>query len=99
MGSATFDQYSYLHMATGVIMYFFGFSFWMTIFVHIIFEAAENTELGMLFINRYLGWIWPGKKKKADSVENNIGDTIATAIGWITAYMLDDYAKKHNWYY
>ena len=60
MGLRIFDQYSLLHFAVGVLAYFWSFSFFAIILIHILFEFIENTPVGMNFINAYftgIGWI------------------------------------------
>ena len=48
-------------------------------------------------INKYVKF-WPGGKPCADSLINNVGDTIGTIVGWLTAYYLDNMGKKYGWY-
>ena len=48
-------------------------------------------------INKYVKF-WPGGKPCPDSLINNIGDTIGTILGWLTAYYLDNMGKKYGWY-
>ena len=69
MGLNFLDQYSLLHYATGVMAYFWGIPPLPFFLAHVGFEAAENTETGMEFINRNLTW-WPGGKPRADSFSN-----------------------------
>jgi len=97
MGTLLLDQYSLLHFATGIVAYFFNISFKWWITLHTIFEIVENTNVGIMFINKYLP-IWPGGKPFPDSIINRIGDTISTAIGWIIAYLLDKYGTNSGWY-
>ena len=89
MGLRTFDQYSLLHFATGIIAYFWSISFCITIIIHIMFEFVENTQVGMDFINTYFTLWWPGGKTHPDNLLNRTSDTIFTGIGWIVAYKLD----------
>lgn len=97
MGLYLFDQYTILHMATGIIAYFFGISWYAWLILHTIFECVENTQKGMYIINTYIK-IWPGGKPQQDSFINNIGDTIGTMLGWFIAYIFDVIGKKYNWY-
>lgn len=97
MGKRYFDQYSILHLSTGVLSYFWSLSFLFALLLHTIFELSENTEKGMFFINNYFT-AWPGGKPEPDSLQNIIGDSIAFAFGWILSYILDFYGKKYNWY-
>ena len=97
MGIHIFDQYSYLHFAVGVIAYFWDTGLKTLLIVHILFEFLENTPLGMYIINNYMPF-WPGGKPKADSIINQMGDTIASVIGWLSAYYLDQLGAKYQWY-
>jgi hypothetical protein len=97
MGLQWIDQYSLLHFASGVIVYFWGVRLWLWILIHSSFEYLENTEIGMKVI-RDTG-VWPGGKDRADSLINSLGDTIFAILGWIVAYWLDNLGKKYNWVY
>ncbi len=92
MGYYWFDQFSILHLATGIIAYFWGITLYTTLSIHILFELFENTKYGMYFINKWIPF-WPGGKNKPDSLVNNISDTLFTCIGWIISYYLDLYYK------
>ena len=92
------DQYSYLHFCVGVIFYFFGITIKQYFVLHLLFEIIENTNIGMLFINKYFKNIWPGGKPSSDSLLNSLGDHIFSLIGWYSAYLLDQYGTKYKWY-
>ena len=94
MGRTWFDQYSLLHLAVGIVAYFWSISLFMTIIIHILFEIIENTQFGMNLINTYFKYWWPGGKSYPDSLLNNTTDTIFTGIGWLLAYKLDMIYKK-----
>ena len=98
MGKQFADQYSLLHFATGVISYFWGLGFVLSLILHTIFELTENTPEGIKFINTQLAGIWPGGKPAADNTLNIVGDTIAFGLGWIIADQLDKYGIRHGWY-
>lgn len=102
MGYRLLDQYSLLHFAVGIIVYFWNISLSIGFPIHFLFELLENTNIGMKFINHYIihpGYFsWPGGKYKADSIMNIIGDNLSFIIGWILSYVLDMYGNKHNWY-
>ena len=95
MGKYYFDQYSYLHFASGIVAYFWGLSLLQWMSGHLLFEWAENSDSGMYFINHYV-WFWPGGKKSVDTVENIVGDNIAAFIGWISAYFIDCIATRQG---
>lgn len=92
-----FDQYSLLHLATGIIAYFWGINIITWTALHSIFEILENTPLSVYFVNKYIP-MWPGGKEKTDSAINMVGDTIAAIIGWFIAYYTDCIGVKYDWY-
>ena len=97
MGKKLLDQYSYLHFAVGIVIYFWGINLKNWFILHVIFEIVENSNLGMNLINNYIKF-WPGGKPKSDSLLNMTGDTIAGMLGWISAYYIDNLGKKYNLY-
>jgi hypothetical protein len=99
MGFRSFDQYTLLHAAVGIVAYFFGVPFGLWNTVHLIFEIAENTHRGMMLINSWpLAQIWPGGKYEADAIINSAGDLIGGAVGWALSYILDTMGKARGWY-
>jgi len=88
-----------LHMAVGIIAYFWGITLRNLLIAHIAFEYIENTPTGMTFINHNMANIWPGGKNYPDSFINSVGDNVSSIIGWIIAYMLDHYGSSHNWFH
>ena len=92
MGTKLFDQYSLLHFASGVVVYFWGFTLLVWIILHTIFEIVENSSGGVYFIDKYITY-WPGGKKKPDTLINSIGDILFGIIGFISAKYLDLYYK------
>lgn len=97
MGNQFLDQYSLLHFAVGNIAYFWGFDMVQLFLGHIAFELAENTQVGMDFINKSLTW-WPGGKPRADEISNIVGDNISALLGWWCAAKLDEIGKRRKWY-
>jgi len=97
MGNRLFDQYTYLHFAVGIIVYFWNISLINWFVLHSIFEFIENTNMGMNIINKYMVF-WPGGKPKSDSIINSFGDTIGGITGWVSAYYLDKLGNKYGWY-
>ena len=87
MGRLLFDQYTYLHFASGVIAYFWNISLYYWIVFNIIFEFVENTTMGMDFINNFK--YWPGGKNYKDSVLNSVGDVFGSAVGWYSAHLIN----------
>lgn len=88
MGRDFFDKYSLLHMAWGSLFRLAGVPLFITILTHIIFEIAENSVVGMEFINNNLSLWWPGGKDKKDSLINSGGDVAINAFGWILADLI-----------
>ena len=95
MGKKYLDQFALLHFATGVIAYFHGLSLRTWLILHTAFEISENTEIGMKLINKFK--YWPGGKTHADSLKNNIGDSVSAGFGWLFANELDKIGKERNW--
>ena len=102
MGNNSFDQYSFLHFCVGGVLFYWNISFIPAIILHILFEYLENTKLGIKFINKYFtsrGLLrWPGGKYKADTLMNNIVDTIFFALGWFIAYYINELGIEYGWY-
>lgn len=97
MGNRLFDQYTYLHFAFGIVVYFWNISLVFWLILHTIFEIVENTPYGMAFINKYVTW-WPGGKPRPDAIINSVGDTIGAIIGWVSAYYIDKLGNKYGYY-
>lgn len=94
MGKLWFDQYSLLHLASGVIAYFYHIPLRYWIIIHLIFEILENTSTGIWFINTWLTF-WPGGKPYPDSLVNSISDNAFSTLGWLAAQYLDNlYSRK-----
>lgn len=102
MGHLFLDQYSLLHMAIGIISYFWNIPLLFGIIIHILFEIFENSEWGMQLINTYMiksGYFgWPGNKKYPDKLINQIGDNISFVFGYLLSKYLDTYGKVHEWF-
>ena len=84
MGDSIFDKYSALHFGSGVAANKVGIPFGWWLFLHLMFEYAENSQQGMNFINTNLTW-WPGGKPRPDDLINVVGDNISAVIGWCVA--------------
>ena len=97
MGKQLFDQYTLLHFASGIVVYFWGINFTNWIILHTLFEMFENTNLGMNIINKYIG-IWPGGKPHIDSNVNILGDSFGALLGWMLAYYVDQLGERKGWY-
>ena len=89
MGVYFTDVYSLLHLAVGILFYFFGVSFVKSVLVHVAFEYIENMPEVMRVTNA--SGVWPGGKPSADTLTNTMGDTFYFSLGWIVAYMLDQH--------
>ena len=97
MGNQFLDQYSLLHLAVGIVIYFWGVPLWLWNVIHILFEWTENTETGMYLVNHYIPF-WPGGKNYADSWINCLGDILAGHVGWMLAYWLDCHGTQNGWF-
>ena len=97
MGNKFIDQYSLLHFAVGIVVYFWDISLLSWFVLHTIFELIENTQQGIYFINNYITW-WPGGKPRPDSIINSIGDTIFSLLGWVIAYYTDQFGTQWQLY-
>ena len=53
--------------------------------------------MGVTIINKYIVF-WPRGKPKSDSIINILGDTLGAVFGWVSAYYLDQFGNKNNWY-
>ena len=93
MGSAAFDQFSILHVASGIIAYFWGVPFSTFFVLHLLFEVVENTRWGMHVINKHVT-LWPGGKPYADALVNSVSDQCFASLGWIVSHYLDKYYKR-----
>jgi len=103
MGYRFFDQYSILHFAVGVIMYFWGFSFLWAFGIHTGFELGENTKLGVHLINKFsessFPFKWPGGKPEPDNWRNMLGDTVFFVLGYLVSKILETLGRTQHWYY
>ena len=89
MGRHFTDKFSLLHIASGIISYYWGISLYVWFIIHLIFEYLENTRIGMKLINTLP--IWPGGKDEADNIINRIGDQVYALVGWFLAYVVCSY--------
>ena len=98
MGEKIIDQYSLLHFATGIVVYFWGISLKSWIIFHMLFEIIENTTFGKNIINNNLKNIWPGGKNYSDSFINIISDNFFAIFGWMIANYIDQMGQKYKWF-
>ena len=54
MGYQIFDQYTYLHFATGITAYFWNINLLNTIILHTIFEIFQNSVIGINLLTNIL---------------------------------------------
>ena len=57
MGKFLFDKFTYLHFATGVVIYYWGISLFHWLIAHTIFEIIENTSYGIYFIDNICNYL------------------------------------------
>jgi len=88
MGLYPIDQYTLLHFAVGIVIYFFGMSLRTWVILHTVFEILENTHPGILTLRRL--YFWPGGKSEADTIINSAVDTIASMLGWMLGSLVDN---------
>ena len=86
MGLYFTDKYSLLHVAVGIVVYYWNMSFVAWFIIHLLFEYVENTVYGMKMINQFS--YWPGGKDHADSLTNSMGDHFYALIGWLVAHII-----------
>jgi hypothetical protein len=98
MGQRFADQFSLLHVAVGVLAYFWGIGFIHSMLLHTVFEITENTPYGIRFINETLHGLWPGGKPRADTLTNIMGDSVFFGLGWWVAMSLDAFGTRQRWY-
>lgn len=91
------DQFSLLHLASGIVAYFWFINLGNWFLIHLLYEIIENTDMYIAFVNMYVP-IWPGGKKKPDSISNSLSDQFFSMLGWILAYVCDYYSTKYNLY-
>ena len=90
MGVHFTDKFSLLHLASGIVVYYWNMSFVALFIAHAAFELIENTETGMRFIRRWFK-LWPGGKTHADSGLNQVGDQVYACLGWVIAHYYSSY--------
>jgi hypothetical protein len=86
MGIYFTDNFSLLHIASGVIVYYWNISFIQWFIIHGLFEIIENSNRGVYTINKYLTF-WPGGKPKSDTIINSIGDQFYSSLGWVLTHL------------
>lgn len=89
MGVHFTDKFSLLHLASGIVVYYWNVSFIAWFIAHAAFELIENTETGMRFIRSVK--LWPGGKTHADSALNRMGDQAYACLGWAIAHYYSAY--------
>lgn len=85
MGTHIIDQYSLLHVATGIIARYWNVSLLTWLLLHTLFELLENVDIGRYVINHYIV-LWPGGKPTADTAINTFGDFLCATAGWLFAH-------------
>ena len=95
MGIYLFDQYSLLHFATGVVVYFWDLKLSYWIVLQVIFEIVENLEMGIALIQHLT--VWPGGKTHSDTLLNRLGDILSGILGWLLAQRLDQIGLREKW--
>ena len=84
MGVYFTDTFSLLHLASGIVAYYWGIPFIAWFVLHAAFEFIENTQAGMRIIRVIK--VWPGTKLHPDTTLNSLGDQFYTCVGWAIAH-------------
>lgn len=92
MGTNTFDTFSILHFASGIIAYYWGISLHIWIILNIIYEIFDNI-IALELIGSIK--IWPGGKKYKDNLINSFSDVVFGVAGLVTVAMLDILIEKN----
>ena len=96
--SKIFDRYTYLHFAAGIIAYYWGFTFVEWIVFHLFLDIFERTEFGKKVLQFFIR-IWPGREQNVlESYYNVLGDSASAALGWGSAYLIDNMLQKAGLY-
>ena len=90
MGDKLIDQFSYLHLSTGLIAYFLRIKISHWFYIHLLFEILENRPESVMFVNKNIPF-WPGGKEKSDDLYNSVSDQIFAMSGWYLGKWLDKY--------
>lgn len=85
MGVYFTDKFSLLHFAMGIVVYYWNISFIKWFLIHLIFELTENREKIVKYIDKIP--LWPGGKKKPDTIINSIGDQFYSMLGWLFTHI------------
>lgn len=82
------DQYSLIHMAVGILFYFWKISFFLSTLTQATFMLLNNSEEGSKLFSRYAPQ-YPYTAKKHDSWINMVGDNMSFNFGWLLASAVD----------
>ncbi len=83
------NEYTLLHVAAGIIAYYWGLPLIGWLIVHALFEYIENTKIGMNLINNYIP-TWPGgKQTKETFFQSMVSDNFFAVVGWLIASFVD----------
>jgi hypothetical protein len=96
MGVKFVDFYSLLHLASGIIAYYFYIPLWLWIILHGLFEVFEN-QPETIYLRKENKWMipWPGGKINPDSLLNILGDEFFAILGWVIAYFWYKISMKY----
>lgn len=90
-----YDQFSWAHLAAGIIVYYMGITFEQWFWLHLLFEIVENGSMSRKMAQKYIpkfGWDSPIQ----DTIINTIGDQVFAIIGWLIAYFVNTVLFKHK---
>jgi hypothetical protein len=90
MGQEIIDEFTLLHIYSGVLFYYLNIPFITASILHLLFEIIENRDSVTPYINKIR--FWPGGKRTPDSIINSTFDQLSFMIAWLLAY----YFEKNN---
>lgn len=90
------DQFSYLHFASGITAYFFGFKLKNWMLLHLAFDIFDNSNWGIQFVQKYVSFL-KQPRYGSDPPLNIIVDNIISVLGWVSAYYLVQYCTDRGY--
>jgi hypothetical protein len=86
-GDALFSQYSLLHFAMGLIIFFTKVPLLLATLAYTAFLLVHHSEEGSRFMSKFVP-MWPGGKRSEDYLPI-LGDILAFDAGWLAASAAD----------
>ena len=76
MNHSWYDQFTYLHFASGVLFFFWKMKLQQVVVLHLLFQCVD--------------FLWWKKKFDKKFFFNFLGDNAATIIGWYSAFLVNN---------